>query len=572
MPIHLDELARQDAAHVQVLGVGLEGFVVAQNLGGAGRGHGRHEQGVPETVPGDLLLEARPVPPAALRGEAPEVKLQLALARRGARVRLVGPVAGGELAGRLAGREVDCLKDVLVQPLGGLTLKGQAHGHERVCQALDAQADGPVPHVRAPRLLHWIVVPVDDPVEVLRCNLDHVVQAPEVVLLPPALRKGGQGDRREIAHSHLVRGGVLDDLRAQIGAVDGAEVLLVGLAVGVVLVQHVRRAGLHLRLQDAEPELLRLDALPALAISFHPGVHLLELLAPHVHERLASLRVIGLVGAEQRPLQVLLDAAHEEVGNPEAVEKVAGALLLLPVVLLQLEEVKDVGVPRLEVHGEGPLPLAAALVHVTRRLVEVAEHRHQPVAVAVGAADVRPLRADVGDRHPDASGGLGYERALLQGVVDAVNAVVLHGQQEAGGHLGLGRARVEQRGRRVREEAARHEVVGLDGRGHVAGVDAAGDPHQHVRRALGDLAVHPQEVRLLQSLEAKVVVVVVPLIVHRLVKLRCVALDEARDLVRDQRCWPALLVVVPMQDAGGLGERIGGVLVQVGHGDSRRKR
>ena len=37
------------------------------------------------------------------------------------------------------------------------------------------------------------------------------------------------------------------------------------------------------------------------------------------------------------------------------------------------------------------------LIHIPGRLVEVPQHRHQAVAVAVGAADVGATGADVGD-------------------------------------------------------------------------------------------------------------------------------------------------------------------------------
>eukprot|EP00421_Protoceratium_reticulatum_P064931 CAMPEP_0168410962 /NCGR_PEP_ID=MMETSP0228-20121227/27961_1 /TAXON_ID=133427 /ORGANISM="Protoceratium reticulatum, Strain CCCM 535 (=CCMP 1889)" /LENGTH=63 /DNA_ID=CAMNT_0008424705 /DNA_START=23 /DNA_END=211 /DNA_ORIENTATION=- len=54
---------------------------------------------------------------------------------------------------------------------------------------------------------------------------------------------------------------------------------------------------------------------------------------------------------------------------------------------------------------------------------------------------------------------------------------------------------VEERGRRMREKALGHEVVGLNSRGNVAHMDAAGDPHQHCLRTLHDLAVHAEEIR-----------------------------------------------------------------------------
>ena len=50
--------------------------------------------------------------------------------------------------------------------------------------------------------------------------------------IPPAnvLPPGGQ-----IADRHFLRRGVLDDLTAQVGAVDRPQVLLIGLAIGMVL-------------------------------------------------------------------------------------------------------------------------------------------------------------------------------------------------------------------------------------------------------------------------------------------------------------------------------------------------
>jgi hypothetical protein len=44
----------------------------------------------------------------------------------------------------------------------------------------------------------------------------------------------------------------------------------------------------------------------------------------------------------------------------------------------------------------------------------------------------------------DASRGLGDARALLQRVVDALDGIFLHGDEEARGELGSGGARVEQ--------------------------------------------------------------------------------------------------------------------------------
>lgn len=61
---------------------------------------------------------------------------------------------------------------------------------------------------------------------------------------------------------------------------------------------------------------------------------------------------------------------HEEVGDPHGVEEVPRALQLVAVVLLEVEEGHHVGVPRLQVHGDGALALAAALPQREREMQE----------------------------------------------------------------------------------------------------------------------------------------------------------------------------------------------------------
>ena len=138
--------------------------------------------------------------------------------------------------------------------------------------------------------------------------------------------------------------------------------------------------------------------------------------------------------------------------------------------------------------------------HTPCRVVEDAQHGQDAVGGAIGAADVRARGADVVDREADAAGALGDDGALLEGVVDALDAVVLHAEQEAAGELRARGAGVEQRGARVREHALRHEVVGLDRRRDVVLVDAHRDAHEHVLGALDNLAANAQQVGALQSL------------------------------------------------------------------------
>ena len=66
------------------------------------------------------------------------------------------------------------------------------------------------------------------------------------------------------------------------------------------------------------------------------------------------------------PVPIRLDPLHEEVGDPEGVEEVAGAVLLLARVLLAVEEVKDVCMPRLQIDGKRPGALTTTTLMLYR--------------------------------------------------------------------------------------------------------------------------------------------------------------------------------------------------------------
>ena len=55
-----------------------------------------------------------------------------------------------------------------------------------------------------------------------------------------------QGQRCQVADSDLIWSSVLDNFRAEIARLDSAEIFLVRLPVGGILVQNIRRAGLNL--------------------------------------------------------------------------------------------------------------------------------------------------------------------------------------------------------------------------------------------------------------------------------------------------------------------------------------
>ncbi len=165
----------------------------------------------------------------------------------------------------------------------------------------------------------------------------------------------------------------------------------------------VELAGRHLLL--VEPGLLGCD------------VGALEVVTEQVGE------VWHLLGVEQAPLPVLLDALHEQVGDPVGDVEVVRAAGVVAGIVAQLEEVLDVGVPRLEVDARSTLA-APALVDRRDRRVERAQPRHDAIGQPVGALDEAALGAHPVPGHTDAAGELRQLGDVGVALVDALEAVL----------------------------------------------------------------------------------------------------------------------------------------------------
>lgn len=108
----------------------------------------------------------------------------------------------------------------------------------------------------------------------------------------------------------------------------------------------------------------------------------------------------------------------------------------------------------------------------------------------------------------------------------------------------------------MREEAPGHKVVRFLCQVQTVRVDATSDTHEHMLGTFDDLIVHTEKVGTLKSLETEVVIVKVTGIIDGGIKLLGIGLNELPDFIRDQSGWSSLLVMVVMQDAARLRERI----------------
>ena len=66
------------------------------------------------------------------------------------------------------------------------------------------------------------------------------------------------------------------------------------------------------------------------------------------------------------------------------------------------------------------------LVNIFRSVIEHAQHRHNSIAIAIGATNLAARGAHIVDVHPDSARPFTNERTVLQRVVNAADAVLLH--------------------------------------------------------------------------------------------------------------------------------------------------
>ena len=91
------------------------------------------------------------------------------------------------------------------------------------------------------------------------------------------------------------------------------------------------------------------------------------------------------------------------------------------------------------------------LVDVSSSIVEHTKHGNQSIGGSIGASDVRARRTNTMHVEADATGRLGDQSALLECVINVLDGVPRHGQQEATGELGPRCRRIKHVRRSVSE-------------------------------------------------------------------------------------------------------------------------
>ena len=258
---------------------------------------------------------------------------------------------------------VDSLEDELVDFKSFVGLEGQTHHLERICQSLHANTDRSVSHVRGSSLRDGIVVAVDNFVQIFGDSLGDFMKILVIKSFGFKVRELGKRNAGKITNSHFILVCVFHDLGAEIRALDSSQVLLIALAIASIFVEHVGSACLNLGVNDLLPQPACLDLFSCATLLLILSVQCLEFVTPALEETGA------LVGAHERPVCIGLNSLHEKVWDPEGIKQVPRAVLFCAIVLAQLKELVNVGMPWLQVDSEGTLAFAAALVDVSGSVV-----------------------------------------------------------------------------------------------------------------------------------------------------------------------------------------------------------
>ena len=114
--------------------------------------------------------------------------------------------------------------------------------------------------------------------------------------------------------------------------------------------------------------------------------------------------------------------------------------------------------PGLQLDRKGTRTLAA-LIDLTSRIVEDTEHGNNPSGLSIRALDTSILATNIVNAETNATRPLRNLSTIAKGLVDALNAVIVHREEKARRELRVLRARIEERGSRMNELALRKEIL-----------------------------------------------------------------------------------------------------------------
>ena len=531
MAIGLQEIARQRFALEQIADLRLDALVAAGDRGDGRGGRDRDQQRIAQAVRGDPCLQRGPR--CLIVGhDVPQVELQRRGRSAGVRERGMRTLLFRQFTGGFQCVQIDPLGDARGQAQCAFAVERQAQLEEHVLQTHHPQPDRAPAQIGGARGFDRIEVEVDHPVQLPHRDAHGLAEFVEIEIPRAVVVERhvlGEIDRTQIADRGFFRGGHFDDLGAQVRQMHraaGAD--LVAGAVGGVLERHPAVAGFAQHFHHPCVQVARLDGSRGQPLMFGLRIRALESLAPQVDEFRHRVRI------EQRPVAVVLDPLHEQIGHPVGEIEIMGAAHLVAGIAAHFEEVLDIGVPGLQIDAGRALALAA-LVHSGHRRVQRLQPWHDAVAATVGGADQRAARADPRIRLADAAGELRQLRHVGVARVDVGQRIARRIQQEARRQLLVAGAGIEQRRRAGQVVQRRHQPIQLKRSVRRVG-QRDRDAHEEMLRGLDHRALlrMAQQIAVVERPQAEILEAAALRDVDRIVELARMGFDHRAHAVVDQ--------------------------------------
>ena len=170
-----------------------------------------------------------------------------------------------------------------------------------------------------------------------------------------------------------------------------------------------------------------------------------------------AVHALHVVGAEQVHVLVLACQLERDVRDDDAQGQRFDTDLLVRVLTLGVQELHDVRVVRVQVHGTRALT-RAQLVRVGEGVLEQLHDGHDAAGLVLNLLNGGARLAQVRQLQGDAAAALGQLQRRVDAARDRLH-VVLDAQQEAGDQLAARRLAGVEEGRGGRLEAARHDLI-----------------------------------------------------------------------------------------------------------------
>ena len=82
----------------------------------------------------------------------------------------------------------------------------------------------------------------------------------------------------------------------------------------------------------------------------------------------------------------------QEIGYPEGVKQISSSNFFLAVILSEVDELKDIRMPWLNVNSESTWPLVSSLINIASSSIICSKHGYNTVRVTVCACDIRSVQ------------------------------------------------------------------------------------------------------------------------------------------------------------------------------------